>query len=245
MSGHYIHGYPPPQNPTYRENWPKNIQMHQPRPQKTISVTGIEAPANNFSNQQQGDQQPFHHQVPQHVNGVPDAPSFPPTHIRQPSYPNQPSAGTPLSNIPERAIHAQPFQPYQQAGYQQPVFNGPPPNFYYPAGNSAPGQYPPGAVIAPVYVQNQQQGGYLIPAVVSNAPQPVPSAAAPPAPGMVAHEQNGMVYYLDPTQLYPSQEGYQQQPNYTMPGMGGMMTPTPDGYYYPQAPQGPMYYPSQ
>jgi hypothetical protein len=30
-----------------------------------------------------------------------------------------------------------------------------------------------------------------------------------------------------------------------MPGMGGMMTPTPDGYYYPQVPQGPMYYPSQ
>jgi hypothetical protein len=209
-------------------------------------MTGIEGPANlQFQAQQpQGDQQPFHHQVPQSVNGNPEQPSFPP-HTRQQSYPNQPSSGTPLSNIPERAIHAQPFQPYQQAGYQQPVFNGPQP-YYYSAGNGGPAQYPQNAVIAPMFVPNTQQGGYLVPTVIPGAPQGVqqpPSAASVPT-GWVAHEQNGMVYYLDPSQLYAPQEGF-AQPNYTVPGMGGMMTPTPDGYYYPQAAQGQVYYPSQ
>jgi hypothetical protein len=150
-----------------------------------------------------------------------------------------------LSNIPERAIHAQPFQPYQQAGYQPPVFNGPQP-YYYPAGNGGPAQYPQNAVIAPMFVPNTQQGGYLVPTVIPGAPQGAqqpPSISAVPT-GWVAHEQNGMVYYLDPSQLYAPQEGF-TQPNYTVPGIGGMMTPTPDGYYYPQAAQGQVYYPSQ
>lgn len=62
---------------------------------------------------------------------------------------------------------------------------------------------------------------------------------------MVAHEQNGMVYYFDPSQIYAPVEGYPPA-SYTVPGMGGMMTPSPDGYYYPQMPQGGMvYYPTQ
>ncbi|MBE7181674.1 MAG: TerD family protein, partial [Terriglobus roseus] len=40
-------------------------------------------------------------------------------------------------------------------------------------------------------------------------------------------------------------EGFASQ-GYTMPGMGGMMTPTPDGsYYYPQMPPGAVYYQPQ
>ena len=61
-----------------------------------------------------------------------------------------------------------------------------------------------------------------------------------------------MVYYYDAAQIpavatFPA---YQAPPSYPMQqvggvvGMGGMMTPSPDGFYYPQAPQqGVVYYP--
>jgi len=56
--------------------------------------------------------------------------------------------------------------------------------------------------------------------------------------GTMAHESNGMVYYTQLPQ-YASQEGYLQP--YAVPGMGGMMTPSPEGaYYYANA--GQMYY---
>jgi hypothetical protein len=68
---------------------------------------------------------------------------------------------------------------------------------------------------------------------------------------LVAQEVNGMVYYYDATQIpavasFPS---YQQPQSYPMQqiggvaGLGGMMTPSPDGFYYPQPPQGVVYYP--
>jgi len=98
-----------------------------------------------------------------------------------------------------------------------------------------------------MFVQNGQQGTYIVPAIAQAAPQPVQAAntSAQGQPAMVAHEQNGMVYYYDPSQLYAPPDGGQNFGNYTMPGMGGMMTPTPDGYYYPQVPTGPVYYPQQ
>lgn len=66
----------------------------------------------------------------------------------------------------------------------------------------------------------------------------------------MAQEANGMVYYYDAAQIqaiapFPT---YPPQPM-PMPavggvvGMGGMMTPSPDGFYYPQAAQGMVYYP--
>lgn len=101
-----------------------------------------------------------------------------------------------------------------------------------------------------MYVPNAQQGGYVMPITA-------PAASAPPAsagqPNMVAYESNGMTYYVDQSQLYqaPQMEGY-PQPSYAVPGMGGMMTPSPEGatYYYPQQmqqmqPTAPVYYPSQ
>jgi hypothetical protein len=89
--------------------------------------------------------------------------------------------------------------------------------------------------MVPVFVQNPQQGAYVIPVAA-------PAVSAAPASGtsqptMVAYESNGMTYYYDPTQLYTPVEGYTQA-SYTIPGMGGMMTPSPDGYYYPQVPPG-------
>jgi hypothetical protein len=65
---------------------------------------------------------------------------------------------------------------------------------------------------------------------------------------MVAYESNGMTYYVDSAQLYtapPPVENY-AQPSYAVPGMGGMMTPGPDGaYYYPQQMQPATFYPQQ
>jgi len=79
---------------------------------------------------------------------------------------------------------------------------------------------------------------------------------------MVAYESNGMTYYMDstqlpsqlpsqipsqlPSQLYqPPMEAY-PPPSYAVPGMGGMMTPGPDGaYYYPQQMQPGAFYPAQ
>ena len=76
------------------------------------------------------------------------------------------------------------------------------------------------------------------------APAPMPSNQS----NMVAYESNGMTYYIDPSQMYssaPQMEGYPQQ---AVPGMGGMMTPSPEGaqYYYPQQMQpGAVFYPTQ
>jgi hypothetical protein len=58
-----------------------------------------------------------------------------------------------------------------------------------------------------------------------------------------------MVYYYDPSQL-PPQMPYSSAP-YPTPGypvqggvvgIGGMMTPSPDTYYYPQPAQNGVYY---
>lgn len=235
--------YPLPQKPAFRENWQGQLPMHQPRPQKTVSVAGIESPASlSFNPPQQQEQQPFHQQVPAHINGAAPAPdqSFY-QHGRHASYPSQVSTGTPLNNIPERAIHAPAFQPYAQPGFQPQAFV--PQGYYYPQ-NSAQPQYMAPAGMVPMFVPGAQQPGYVMPVSA-------PPVAAPPAPAgqpnMVAYESNGMTYYVDSAQLYPAPpaENY-AQPNYAVPGMGGMMTPGPDGaYYYPQQMQPAGYYPQQ
>lgn len=245
MSGHGtpvmnqapMHYYPHhlPQKPAYRENWPQNMPMHQPRPQKTVSVAGIESPASQFQPPPH-ELQPFSHQLPAHVNGgqVQDG-----NYYRQPpqqQYQGQ-TTGTPLQNIPERAIHAPAFQPYAQ---QQPFQPG---GYYYPQP-----AYAPTAVIAPMVVQNGQHGSYIVPTLAPEQPAAV-----------YGHEQNGMVFYsgYDPSNPPPpvqqpqqQQQMYEQVPQlpqqgYAGYGMGGMMTPAPEGaYYYPQQvlPAGTVYY---
>jgi len=240
--------YPLPQKPTFRENRPNPIPMHQPRPQKAVSVADIESPASLSFNPPQQHQQPFHQQVPIQVNGngyQQDAM----LHSRNPSYPSQASTGTPLSQIPERAIHAQPFQPYQQQSqnyYTQPYQVMPPQQGYY---------YPPGMVQQPTMVQSAGAA----PFIPSQPPQqqgPFPQTGQQQdTSNLVAQEVNGMVYYYDATQIpavatFPA---YQQPQSYPMQpvggvggiGIGGMMTPSPDGFYYPQQQQnqGVVYYP--
>jgi hypothetical protein len=240
--------YPLPQKPTFRENRPNPIPMHQPRPQKTVSVADIESPATLSFNPPQQHQQPFHQQVPIQVNGN-GYPQDAMLHSRNPSFPSQASTGTPLSQIPERAIHAQPFQPnpYQQQQSQNyypqsyPVVP-PPQGYYYPPNfNPSMAQSAGAAPFVPSQPQQQQ------PSFPQTGQQQDTSQAA----NLVAQEVNGMVYYYDATQIpavatfpaYQQPQSYPMQPVGGVVGMGGMMTPSPDGFYYPQQPQGVVYYP--
>ncbi|KAI5229266.1 hypothetical protein E4T46_01568 [Aureobasidium subglaciale] len=213
----YPHSYPRPQTPAV-EHWAEPDTMYQPRPQKTISMTDIESPAGlALHAPQQQEQQPFHNQLPQHITEGSISTQSASSDMAPPyMYPG----GTPLSNIPERAIHAQPFQP-------------PVPNYYSSYASS--GYYYSG--------QSTQYG--TMPSFASSTAQQSYAPLEPPMAGdsqqsTMAHESNGMVFYTQMPQ-YASQDGYLQPQNYTVHGMGGMMTPSPEGaYYYANA--GPMYY---
>jgi hypothetical protein len=238
--------YPLPQKPTFRENRPITLPMHQPRPQKAVSVADIESPASLSFNPPQQYQQPFHQQVPAQINGngYSHDPNFNP-HSRNASYPSQASTGTPLSQIPERAIHAQPFQPhpYQQPqGYYQPQYQlmPQPQGYYYP-----PQQYSaPMVPTAPAFVSAAPPQQAVYPPQVDGAASQQSGQAS-----LVAQERNGMVYYYDASQIpaiatfpaYPTPQPFPMQ----QVNMGGMMTPSPDGFYYPQPSQGVVYYPQQ
>lgn len=237
-----------PQSNIVRENRPASIPMHQPRPQKTVSVADIESPASiSINAPQQQQEQPFHQQVPQVADSRPYNESQMPYTLqtRQLSHPSQPS-GTPLSQIPEGAIHAQPFQPYPMAQPQGYFVAYPPGTVFYPP--PVAGEYPTytgnmaAPATAPTFVSSSSTARPIMVGASSSGEQQGP-------PATVAHESNGMVYYFDPSQLHQQQaQGF--APAYTMPptggvvGMGGMMTP-PGGYYYPQATPGPVYYAPQ
>jgi hypothetical protein len=240
--------YPLPQKPTYRENRPSSIPMHQPRPQKAVSISDIESPATLSFNPPQQYQQPFQNQIPQQVNGhgyQQDSHLHP--HSRNASYPSQASTGTPLSQIPERAIHAQPFQPgqfQQQQGYYPQQYQLMPQQqgYYYPQQyNTTMGPAAPAFVPAPQQQPSYSQGGQSDNTGSQQGGQP----------GLVAQEVNGMVYYYDASQIpaVASFPAYVAPPSYPMQQIGGvamqhgMMTPSPDAFYYPQAPQGVVYYP--
>ncbi|KAL4894317.1 CASC3/Barentsz eIF4AIII binding-domain-containing protein [Aspergillus ambiguus] len=223
---------PPPPHPAYRESRPALIPMHQPRPQKAVSVADIETPAAfPFNPPQPQQEQPFHHQVPMPANGAVYAPD---------THPPSTHSVTPLSHIPERAIHAQPFQPYGA----QPA----PP--YYPPGGYAGGVYYAGSGTTDYPGYNSAGGmpSYGMPYVVPGAP---PSTDQPPQPGTVAHEAGGTVYFYDASQMYPNSSYGMAGAGGPGPGgvvgMGGMMTPPGATYYYPppQAPPGGVYYGSQ
>ena len=246
---------PVPTKPVLHENRPISLPMHQPRPQKAVSVADIESPASfTFHPPPQQQEQPFHQQVPQVHNpsAFAEDPAAANPHSRQLSHPSQPS-GTPLSQLPDRAVHAHTFQPYpvpHPPGYFAMTY--PPGAVFFP--QPVGGEYPaftgtmtPSAT-APAFVPvNGHPGGFV---VAPQAPQP-PSTDQSSQAATVAHESNGMVYYYDPSQLQQQQahsfaSGYGVPGNGGVVGMGGMITP-PGGYYYPQPPPGPgsVYYPGQ
>ncbi|GAO14677.1 uncharacterized protein UV8b_04637 [Ustilaginoidea virens] len=252
--------HPLPQKPALQENRPSSIPMHQPRPQKNISVADIESPTMTQGNGPPAFQQAFHQQVPLQVaNGYGQE-----AHSRRPSY--QQSTGTPLSHIPERAIHAAPFQP---TTYGQPPYYGPQvypapsqQGYYYPPGYSGPNMAPsaPGPLYAPSAPSGGLPNSYLSQSQSDQQQQQQQQQQQPPPPppsqglghnaagsNLVAQEVNGMVYYYDASQIppvssytpYSAPQGYQ----HSVMGMGGMVTPSPDGFYYPQHAAGMMYYP--
>ncbi|POR32600.1 Uncharacterized protein TPAR_07181 [Tolypocladium paradoxum] len=246
--------HPLPQKPAFQENRPASLPMHQPRPQKNISVADIETPA--MAQGPPAFQQPFHQQVPVQVaNGFGQDPH---AHARRPSYPSQHSTGTPLSQIPERAIHAAPFHPNsygQPPYYNQQVYQPQPQpqaqaqaqqGYYYPPGYSGPNMATSAA--APAFVPGQHgvpgsftpQNQHEQPASQGGGPNPSSGS------NLVAQEVNGMVYYYDASQIQP----VNTYPPYSAPqgfqpsvmGMGGMVTPSPDGFYYSQHAPGMVYY---
>lgn len=261
-NGMMLHTYPLPQQPAF-QGTPTNT-VHQPRPQKTISVSGIESPA-LLAQAPSQEPQPFQSQLPAHMlqeqqGFVPQPPYYSPA--RQYAYPQQqPQVGTPLSGIPEQTMHAQAFQQPPAVPYGQPPFYAPYPpqqqQYYY----SPPG--PNGYQPMPMYMPSH---GYPIPppAEMAPVPQHMPPQAGPiqPAEGpqepqsqssMVARESNGMVFYVPQSEVEQDQSGshvYQPAadfvPSYALPGLPPP-TPAPESsaaYYYPPIQQG-MYYPPQ
>ncbi|KAK7750916.1 hypothetical protein SLS62_007179 [Diatrype stigma] len=232
--------HPLPQKPIHQENHAyASVPMQQPRPQKTLSVADIEPPTLHQTLSQPY-QQAFHQQVPVQVsNGLgQDA------HARHSSYASQHSTGTPLSQIPERAIHAAPFQPQPAQYPQQPYYppyqmNLAPQGYYYPQPNY-PSTVAPSAA-APAFVPGVQQGQPQ-----SEPPASQPSGQTQSGSNLVAQEINGMVYYFDASQIQPmtNYPPYPAPQNFPMAGnMNGMATPNQEGYYYPPPAPGVVYYP--
>lgn len=176
-------------------------------------------------------------------------------HSRNTSY--QGSTGTPLSQIPERAIHAQPFHPhYAQATHgqefypqQYPVMQTPQHGFYYPqqqyAGSMASMTSPAPAFVQQIPAQMQPQMPQE--AYMSPAPAPVAVQAQimspEQQPGVVTQEVNGMFYYYDASQIpavaaFPAfvpatpqqqeQQMMQPYPVHQLQGQQMMASPAPD-----------------
>lgn len=230
--------HPLPQKPTFQENRPNSIPMHQPRPQKTVSVENIESPVQHAMNAPPSYQQAFHHQVPPQMSSyTQDVPA------RNPSFQSLPPSGTPgpLSQIPERAIHAAPFQPN---GYAQPGFYNqsypmmqqmqPQQGYYYPqpygtsmAPNASAPPFVPAAQQTQPAPYNQSQGD----AQASQSGGQTSSSS-----GLIVQEMNGTYYFYDPNQLpaMPGLSSYPQPQQQYNPSVVGMVTPSPDGYYFQQ-----------
>lgn len=267
LSGHHtpvgMPNYPPPPSAPLQHGTPTTT-MHQPKPLKNISIAGIESPA--IMPNGPAEPQPFQNQLPAHITEQPAFHQQPPPYYspRQPYQyaPPQPQTGTPLSGIPEQAIHAQNFQPPSYG--QQPYYPqyAPGQSYYYP---QAPHGYPS----MPMYMAPPPQG-YIMPSQQPPpipAPQPAPEQEPPSSSaehrhqqsqsGMVAHESNGMVFYVPASEAQQSEQ-YQPAesfiPSYAVPGL---LPPTPApenqmAYYYPQMPHSGMqeisrgvYYPAQ
>lgn len=221
------------------------IPMHQPRPQKTVSLATIESPARApLHAPQQQEQQPFYHQVPAHMTGQILAERHEVLSSSQFATSNAARGGQVAGNSIEAAINAEPFQPAhigQEALYNTSYTTAQPAFYYNMPPDGQAEHYTGDPLAAPVYVQ---QGAYLVPMYMPQNIGPDEAAAIAQA-GMYAQERNGMVYYYDSNPLGPNTESGSAM-GYSVPGAGGMMTPGPEGYYYNQGAPGIMnYYPTQ
>lgn len=252
-----IHTFAPPQQ--FPVHSTPTTTVHQPKPQKAISVTGIESPAALQQAPPPTEPQPFQNQLPAHMNDTPSTYNLPPPAYYSPrqqmAYPQQPHSATPLSGIPEQAMQAPPFQPPPMQYGQQPYYQPFPPQQAYYYSPPGPNSYPS----MPMYMPPQ---GYMIPPPAQpEQPQQPPSQPSEDQPpqsqsGMVAHESNGMVFYLPASEASQQEQSQNYQPaesfvpSYAMPGLPPP-TPAPETtYYYPpqmsgMPPMQPMFYPGQ
>ena len=213
--------YPPPGKPAFQSQWNGQIPVHQPRPQKTVSVTNIESPhKERLYPPHQHEHQPFHHQVPTQVNnGQPQpqaAGNFPPN-------------GTP-SHLPDNAVSAQPFHPDQPSMYYSTPYSMQE-MMYYPQTENATNSYTPQTMMpAPVYMQPTQHGSYLVP-MLSPAPVPAMAPVVEAPQGTTAYEQNGTVYFYDASRYG---NGGVNGAAYTTPGPSSAYPSAPINYYSPQ-----------
>lgn len=218
-----------------------SIPMHQPRPQKAVSVADIESPASfQFKAPQPQQEQPFHQQVPAHIANV-----YAEEKGAQPGQQVAPGmAGVaPLSQIPEGAVFAQGFQPYPVMG--APAYYGAPYNtgtvFLPPM--AEPGSFGV-SMTAPSLAPSFVPGSHSHPVAYMPAQGPV-EGDVPTNP--LAHESNGMVYYYNPPMFAPdAQGGLQAFPvasNGNMMGMGNGISGQ-GSFYFSSAPTG-MFYPAQ
>ncbi|CEJ92579.1 hypothetical protein VHEMI08223 [[Torrubiella] hemipterigena] len=234
------------------------LPMHQPKPQKNISVANIEpGPMALPTSSTPGFQQAFHHQMPLQMGngGMQDG------HGRRASHSSQRASGTtPLSHIPERNAHGssfhpspaaynmsqqqqqQPQQPQQQQQYynamqpqpyhhqqhQQPLYSYQP-DFYYQSGYST-------THVMPQYTGTHDGSG-MSGAYVQQTQGGHPAAVQ--NPGLLAQEMNGMVYYYDPNMMQQQQPQQHQQQQHMatqmpMPGYGQYQNhaSTPPGMMY-------------
>lgn len=222
-AGSTVANYPPTTSAAFRESRGGSIPMHQPRPQKAVSVADIEGPSGlSYNPPPPPPEQPFQYQMPAPAP-VPGSGSgyeqgtFP--HSRHPS---QQTASTPVSHLPEGAVYATPFQPY---------------NYAAPMGYTPAGQHPSAALLYPTPPADYSPYG-AAPPMPHPGPPPVPYGMGPPPPpgsgdpsasGTIAHESNGTVYYYDSSQYYQN-AGYG-----TMPSPGATYYyGQPPGVYYPQ-----------
>jgi len=217
--------HPPPAQPLRQEARRLSLPMHQPRPQKQVSLATIDSPSTMQAPQSQ-EQAPFHQQVPPNVNGT--SSSEPMTNRQQSLQGQQYPVVTPLSVIPEVAANAQSFHPGMAApqGYYPPQYPAQP-MYYYPQSSGAShGQYhvPPYGADAPYYMPFFGQSQAEMPDMGDSS-----------AAGQYAHESNGMVYYYDPDVAANEAQMY----NFSQPTAG-------EGFYYGQDQMSnQMYYPIQ
>lgn len=144
--------YPLPSEPVRREHRSSQMTMHQPRPQKQMSVDKIES-----------DQQPFHQQLPYSSSQAARTSSS----AAASRHPSQSHIPTPLQNIPESAINAPAFQPAHppsqpyyyppQPVYYYPIPDNQPPPYSYPQMGSPPYMAPP-PYFVPMYLPMQDTG---------------------------------------------------------------------------------------
>ncbi|RPB27869.1 hypothetical protein L211DRAFT_470848 [Terfezia boudieri ATCC MYA-4762] len=242
--------YPTPAPPIHDARGTPIIPMHQPRPQKTVSVADIETPVSNMHYATNPCMPPHPHGFPDMNNGtVTPANGYPNniyTHSRHPSYQSQPPpTGTPLSQLPDRAIHAQPFQPNcNSVPY--------PPTHYYPSSQAQAHahsahahphlsthtaiyhQPPPAYTASPQYVASP---------LPNETPTAYHSAPVQQPQQTIAQESGGTVYFYDPSTYYAAYVAAQG-------AYGAPLTPAPEqgmgvpsgGTVYYYSPQGTVYY---